>query len=148
MVDKNLLSEIHSVFKLESSWQWQQCTYFIMRIDSQAETTSILESGTSVATPTHQTSENCYNLVSNQIQFYFPRLLFECVFPLRRPLCVERSVNGPLYNAAWEIGGPVQVFSRGSKVMQLTCDNDCLALRDERLACTAVWKSLIHLSST
>lgn len=47
---------------------------------------------------------------------------------------MERPVNGQLYNAH-EIRGPVQVLPGGSKVMQLTCENEA-----QRLACTAVSK--------
>lgn len=47
-----------------------------------------------------------------------------------------KPVNGQLYNAAQEMRGPVQVLPGGSKVMQLTCENACLPLRDERLART------------
>lgn len=86
------------------------------------------------------TTENCgcCNVVSNQIHLNLPCCLFETFVPLRRPLCVERPVNGQLYNAAHEIGGPVQVLPGGSKVMHLTYENECLLRGAERLACTAV----------
>lgn len=53
-------------------------------------------------------------------------------------MCVERPVNGQLSNAAQEIRGPVQVLPGGSKVVQLTCENECLPLRDEWLARVAL----------
>lgn len=77
-------------------------------------------------------------MVSGRIHLNLPCWLFESFAPLRHSLCVERPVNGQLYNAAQEIGGPVQVPPGGSTVMQLTCENECLPLRDERLGCMAV----------